>query len=140
MDYTDVQKKQGELIKSVRIQLGLYGEELGNKLGVSKATISLWETGKTSPRIDKLNELAKLSGKDISYFYEDTGLDQLIEYNITNLKKTLDSINDINPLSLKNQYKNSKTADREFFIKQLLHMMTNKELSIFLISLSERFK
>ena len=104
MDYTDVQKKQGELIKSVRIQLGLSGEELGNKLGVSKATISLWETGKTSPRIDKLNELAKLSGKDISYFYEDTGLDQLIEYNITNLKKTLDSINDINPLSLKNQY------------------------------------
>ena len=87
MDYTDVQKKQGELIKSVRIQLGLSGEELGNKLGVSKATISLWETGKTSPRIDKLNELAKLSGKDISYFYEDTGLDQLIEYNITNLKK-----------------------------------------------------
>ncbi len=96
MDYTDVQKKQGELIKSVRIQLGLSGEELGNKLGVSKA--------------------------------------------ITNLKKTLDSINDINPLSLKNQYKNSKTADREFFIKQLPHMMTNKELSIFLISLSERFK
>ena len=137
MDYTDVQKKQGELIKSVRIQLGLSGEELGNKLGVSKATISLWETGKTSPRI---NELAKLSGKDISYFYEDTGLDQLIEYNITNLKKTLDSINDINPLSLKNQYKNSKTADREFFIKQLPHMMTDKELSIFLISLSERFK
>lgn len=41
MDYTDVQKKQGELIKSVRIQLGLSGEELGNKLGVSKATISL---------------------------------------------------------------------------------------------------
>mgnify|MGYP000938314460 FL=1 len=50
MDYTDVQKKQGELIKSVRIQLGLSGEELGNKLGVSKATISLWETGKASPR------------------------------------------------------------------------------------------
>ena len=138
MDYTDVQKKQGELIKSVRIQLGLSGEELGNKLEVSKATISLWETGKTSPRIDKLNELAKLSGKDISYFYEDTGLDQLIEYNITNLKKTLDSINDINPLSLKNQYKNSKTADREFFIKQLPHMMTNKELSIFLIFLYYR--
>ena len=122
MDYTDVQKKQGELIKSVRTQLGLSGEELGNKLGVSKATISLWETGKASPRIDKLNELAKLSGKDISYFYEDTGLDQLIKYNITNL------------------YKNSKTADREFFIKQLPHMMTDKELSIFLISLSERFK
>ena len=58
-----------------------------------------------------------MSGKDISYFYEDTGLDQLIEYNITNLKKTLDGINDINPLSLKNQYKNSKTADREFFYK-----------------------
>lgn len=110
MDYTDVQKKQGELIKSVRMQLGLSGEELGNKLGVSKATISLWETGKASPRVDKLNELAKLSGKDISYFYEDTGLDQLIEYNITNLKKTLDSINDINPLSLKNQYKNTKTC------------------------------
>lgn len=140
MDYTDVQKKQGELIKSVRIQLGLSGEELGNKLGVSKATISLWETGKASPRVDKLNELAKLSGKDISYFYEDTGLDQLIKYNITNLKKTIDSINAENPLSLKNQYKKSKTADREFFIKQLPHMMTDKELSIFLISLSERFK
>ena len=81
-----------------------------------------------------------MSGKDISYFYENTGLDQLIKYNITNLKKTIDNINDINPLSLKNQYKNSKTADREFFIKQLPHMMTDKELSIFLISLSERFK
>lgn len=140
MNYTEIQKKQGELIKSIRIQLGLSGEELGNKLGVSKATISLWETGKTSPRIDKLNELAKLSGKDISYFYEGTGLDQLIKYNITDLKKTIDNINAESPLSLKNQYKNKNTADREFFIKQLPHMMTDKELSIFLISLSERFK
>ena len=38
-----------ELVKDVRRQLGISQKELAHKLGVSFATINLWENGKTIP-------------------------------------------------------------------------------------------
>ncbi len=46
-----------------RKKLGLTQEELANKLGISKRTISNWETGQTKPF---LNEIVK-EGIDIGY-------------------------------------------------------------------------
>jgi transcriptional regulator with XRE-family HTH domain len=36
--------------------------QIAEKLGVSQSTVSLWMSGKRSPRIDKLKRLAALTG------------------------------------------------------------------------------
>ena len=46
----------GERIKQVRKQFGLSQEELGDKLNVTRQTVSKWELNQTIPDINKLKE------------------------------------------------------------------------------------
>ncbi len=48
-----------------RKQLGLSQEELGNKIGVTRQTVSKWELGETTPDMDNLILLSKLFGASI---------------------------------------------------------------------------
>ncbi len=50
----------GEKIQKYRKNLGLSQEELGQKLLVSRQTISLWEKGQTVPTIDNLMRLSEI--------------------------------------------------------------------------------
>lgn len=49
----------GEKLTNLRKQKGLSQEELGEKLDVTRQTISKWELGQTSPDAGKLTEIAK---------------------------------------------------------------------------------
>jgi len=49
-------------IKERRIAAGLTQTELAEKIGVSQATVGMWETGNRTPRASKLLELSKLLG------------------------------------------------------------------------------
>ena len=51
-----------EKILSLRTQLGLSQEDLAEKLGVSRQSVSKWETGQSVPDLDKLIKLADLFG------------------------------------------------------------------------------
>ena len=55
----------GEKINFYRKQLGLSQEELGQKLLVSRQTISLWEKGQTVPTIDNLIRLKEIFGVSV---------------------------------------------------------------------------
>ena len=58
----------GERVKARRLQLGATLEEIGNKVGVTNATVSRWETGEIlSVRTDKLIPLAKALDTSSSY-------------------------------------------------------------------------
>lgn len=59
----------GEVLKEKRVELNLTQEEVGEKLFVTRQTISNWENGKTLPDIDSLI--------DIATFY-DLSLDKLL--------------------------------------------------------------
>jgi len=50
----------GEKIQKYRKSLGLSQEELGQKLLVSRQTISLWEKDQTVPTIDNLMRLSEI--------------------------------------------------------------------------------
>lgn len=50
----------GEKIQNYRKSLGLSQEELGQKLLVSRQTVSLWENGQTVPTIDNLIRLKEI--------------------------------------------------------------------------------
>lgn len=58
----------GNKIKELRVKNNLSGEELGDKIGVTKAMISYYETNKTTPTIDVLEKIASILGVDIHYF------------------------------------------------------------------------
>lgn len=52
----------GEMILSYRKDLGMSQDELGQKLFVSRQTISLWEKNQTVPSIDNLMRLSEIFG------------------------------------------------------------------------------
>ena len=49
-----------EKLISLRKQKGFSQEDLGNKMGVSRQTISKWESGQTNPEMTKLKDLSKI--------------------------------------------------------------------------------
>lgn len=52
--------KQGEYLKKLRTENNLSQEKLGEKLGLSRQSISKWEQGNAAPDIENIMKLAKL--------------------------------------------------------------------------------
>jgi transcriptional regulator with XRE-family HTH domain len=50
-------------IRSLRKKIGISQEELAALVGVSRATVSMWEGGKFKPSEEKVRQLASLAGK-----------------------------------------------------------------------------
>jgi transcriptional regulator with XRE-family HTH domain len=50
-------------IRSLRKKIGLSQKELADLVGVSRATVSMWEGGKFEPKEEKVRQLASLAGK-----------------------------------------------------------------------------
>lgn len=73
-------------IYELRKKAGLSQEELGDKLNVSRQTISKWETGQSTPEIDKVTAICDLFGITTDDFLRDkTGLQEdVIDLNQTN--------------------------------------------------------
>ena len=49
-------------LKAARINKGLTQEDVAKALNVTKKTVGSWETGKTMPKIDKIELLCDLFG------------------------------------------------------------------------------
>lgn len=45
-----------------RTRAGLLQEDVSRALNIDRSTVALWETGRTLPRADRLNAIAKLYG------------------------------------------------------------------------------
>lgn len=58
-------------IKTKREHKGLTQSQLADALGVSRATVAMWETEKTYPRADLLPKIASLLGCTIDELYAD---------------------------------------------------------------------
>lgn len=56
----------------LRKRNGLSQEELGEKLNVTRQTVSKWELGQTKPESDKLLEISKLFNVDFNLLMDDT--------------------------------------------------------------------
>lgn len=53
-------------LKAERVRRGLSQEELASKLGVTKSAISLYEVGKISPTLSRVEQLADVLGVTVS--------------------------------------------------------------------------
>ena len=98
----------GEKIQKYRKDLGLSQEELGQKLLVSRQTISLWEKDQTVPTIDNLMRLSDIFGISVDEILNSENKEQNAEiqpnesYRFIFLKEEL---NEIYRLQRKNIYK-----------------------------------
>ena len=92
----------GNKIKQLRIESNIKQSELGNKLGFTKSTISLYESGKTYPDYDTLIELSKMFNVSTDYLL---GISN--DRSIVNMDRYLgDKI-----ISLHNELKHEKIED-----------------------------
>ncbi|WP_346705302.1 helix-turn-helix transcriptional regulator [uncultured Agathobaculum sp.] len=58
-------------IKCKRESAGWTQARLARELGISRATVAMWETGKSRPRYDMLPKIARLLGCTIDELYAD---------------------------------------------------------------------
>ncbi|NLC05650.1 MAG: helix-turn-helix transcriptional regulator [Erysipelothrix sp.] len=61
----------GKKIYDLRVLNKDSQEDLAQKINTSRQTISKWEAGHSNPDFNILNQIAKLYGKDITYFTEE---------------------------------------------------------------------
>ena len=57
--------------KEARVSSGLTQKETAKALGVSRATVAMWEAGKSNPTAEKLPALAKLYGCTVDELLRD---------------------------------------------------------------------
>ena len=58
-------------IQARRKALGLSQEELAQRMGVSRQSVTKWETGLSAPDLDRLVELADTLGVSLDYLLRD---------------------------------------------------------------------
>ena len=78
--------KLGDKILELRKQKGLSQEELGEKVNVTRQTISNWELGSTSPNIEQLKILSKELNISIDELL-DNDLKEVLVEKISNTEK-----------------------------------------------------
>lgn len=77
--------KFGDKLTLLRKRNGLSQEDLGEKLNVTRQTVSKWELGQTKPDTDKLMEISKLLNVDFNVLIDDTlSLDSINNNNSNN--------------------------------------------------------
>ena len=74
MDFKDI-------ILKLRTERGLSQEALASRLGMSKSTIAMWETGKRTPSPEVYEELADFFNVDMDYIYGRTDLRQKVHFD-----------------------------------------------------------
>ncbi len=98
----------GEKIQNYRKYLGLSQEELGQKLLVSRQTISLWEKDQTVPTIDNLMRLSDILGISVDEILDSESKEQNTEIQPNEAYQfafTKEELNEIYRLHRKSVYK-----------------------------------
>jgi transcriptional regulator with XRE-family HTH domain len=59
-------------LKELREAKGISQEEFAAELGVSRVTVSHWETGSNSPSLEKIGEIGSFFGVPPKYFINES--------------------------------------------------------------------
>jgi transcriptional regulator with XRE-family HTH domain len=106
----------GQRIKQLRRQkLNITQEQLAEKMGVSKSTISQWESNTNEPNVDALIKLADLFGVTVDYLI---GRDNYSEEE----RNFLRDIDELTPEDLIEKY-HLKIGDREATREEIVEMV-----------------
>jgi transcriptional regulator with XRE-family HTH domain len=67
---TDIKHKVGQQIREARKAKGMTQDDLAQKLGVGKPTISKYETGDVNASLEMLDRIAKVLGLEIDLSFK----------------------------------------------------------------------
>ncbi|MBO1308876.1 helix-turn-helix transcriptional regulator [Enterococcus sp. 669A] len=67
-----------EKILKLRKSKGLSQDELGEQLGVSRQSVSKWESGHSTPELDKITKLANIFDVTTDYLLQPSETDELV--------------------------------------------------------------
>lgn len=70
----------GEKIRKLRVNMNMTQEELAEKIGTSRQTVSKWENGSCFPDTDRLRMLCECFGCSADYLLDQAGTDKLSEH------------------------------------------------------------
>lgn len=101
-------------IKRIRKENNLSQEELAEKLGVSRQSVSKWESGQAYPEMDKIIDISKKFNISI---------EELFNQNVTTTKNT-------------NEAKNSLDS----FVKRIINFITNSFNMFFRMKFKDKLK
>jgi transcriptional regulator with XRE-family HTH domain len=82
-------------IKSERLKLGILQQDLADRLGVSKQTVSHWETGQRNPEADTIKKLADIFNVSADYLLCRIDTINNIDSLATEEKELLDEVRDL---------------------------------------------
>ncbi len=109
----------GKMIKNLRMNKGISQEKLAEMLGINKASIANYETGRRSLTIDKLEELLKCLDTTIADFFYPDKTENLIDVN-----KTLKNIPIITKIGIEKNYNFSECLKLPMSIAQKVDFVT----------------
>lgn len=115
--------KLHDKIYELRKKEGLSQEALAEKLGVSRQSVSKWETGEATPEVSKLLSLSKLFGVTTDYLLDDEAEEEK-EVEMPSSSFEVTSVNEAPP-------KKSKNSARKLLIALLICIL----LCIFVLPL-----
>ena len=104
--------KLHDKIYELRKKEGLSQEALAEKLGVSRQSVSKWETGEATPEVSKLLSLSKLFGVTTDYLLDDEAEEEK-EVEMPSSSFEVTSVNEAPP-------KKSKNSARKLLIALLI--------------------
>ena len=114
------QQKIGAFLKELRNDKNVTQEQLGERLGVSRRTVSRWETGSNMPDLDILIELADFYNVDLRELLEGRRKGKNMNEE---MKETLGKVVSYNEmLNLKSMNKGIMTMAVVFIVMVLLSM------------------
>lgn len=85
-----IKMKFNEKLIKLRKAAGLSQEELGNKLDVTRQTVSKWELGETTPEMDKLEELSNIFEVSIDELVKENTIPTVVTKEMN--QKKIDSL------------------------------------------------
>ncbi len=83
----------GEKIYNLRKQKSVSQEKLAEKLGVSRQTVSKWETNAMQPSMENLKYLCEFFGVESAYFFDENEAITLPDTAVTEKETTSKTIN-----------------------------------------------
>lgn len=77
--------------QEARKEKGLSQHEAADRLGVSRTVISSWETGRASPLLERLDDIAAVFEKPIAYFFPAVGSTRQTDIDFTEVANLMDN-------------------------------------------------
>lgn len=113
-------------LKTLRERAGMTQEDIAEKIGTTKGSISNWEANPQNLSIDKLNQYLEIVGGKLSDFEQKEQVKPMrVAVNTDMLKFRNDLINTVSQLNLSNT---SKASNNDSLEANLLYSTTMKDL------------